>query len=134
MVVCYITWHTNTHIILLFYVWDYLYTYYAITFFDFFWPTHFRLVHVIWDFRQWDVMTKVRYHLMVPIYNLRTLEVEHDLETCQRPWSTWILTLWASQGPKNWKWSIKKQRTFFIISHGWKSQMTWTSLKFSKNW
>ena len=90
MVVCYITWHTNTHIILLFYVWDYLYTYYAITFFDFFWPTHFRLVHVIWDFRQWDVMTKVRYHLMVPIYNLRTLEVEHDLETCQRPWSTYL--------------------------------------------
>ena len=38
--------------------------------------------------KQWDVMTKVRYFLMVQIYNLRTLEVEsleHDLETCQRP-------------------------------------------------
>jgi hypothetical protein len=31
------------------------------------------------------VMTKVRYFLMVQIYNLRTLEVEHDLETCQKP-------------------------------------------------
>ena len=37
------------------------------------------------DFRPWDVMTKVRYFLMVQIDNLRTLEVEHDLETCQRP-------------------------------------------------
>ena len=44
-----------------------------------------RLVHVVWDFRPWDVMTKVRYFLMVQIYYLRTLEVEHDLETCQRP-------------------------------------------------
>ena len=53
-----------------------------------------RLVHVVRDFRPWDVMTKVRYFLMVQIYNLRTLEVEHDLETCQRP----LGTLWASQG------------------------------------
>ena len=40
-----------------------------------------RLVHVVLDFRPWDVMTKVSYFLMVPIYNLRTLEVEHDLKT-----------------------------------------------------
>ena len=45
----------------------------------------YRLVHVVWDFRPWDVMTKVPYFLMFQIYNLRTLEVEHDLETCQRP-------------------------------------------------
>ena len=59
---------------------------------------------------------------------MRTPEVEHDLETCQRPWSTWILTLWASQGPENWKWSIKKNNLlsslrkhkgyFFIIFSG----------------
>ena len=44
-------------------------------------------VHVVWDFRPWDVITKVTYFLMVQI--LRTLQVEHDLETCQRPefWS-----------------------------------------------
>ena len=45
----------------------------------------FKLVHVVWDFRPWDAITKVSYFLMVQIYNLRTLEVEHDLETCQRP-------------------------------------------------
>ena len=44
-----------------------------------------RLVHVVWDFRPWDVMTKVRYFLMVQIHSLRILEVEHDLETSQRP-------------------------------------------------
>ena len=33
--------------------------------------------------------------------------VEHDLETCSRPWSTWILALWPSQGPKSYKWSTK---------------------------
>ena len=31
------------------------------------------LVHVVWDFHLWDVMTKVHYFLMVQIYNLRTL-------------------------------------------------------------
>ena len=36
-----------------------------------------RLVHVVWDFCPWDTMTKVRYFLMVQIYNLRTLEVEY---------------------------------------------------------
>ena len=41
-----------------------------------------KLVHVVQDFRPWDVMTKVHYFLMVQIDNLRTLEVEHDLETC----------------------------------------------------
>ena len=46
--------------------------------------------------------------LMVQTHNLRNLEVEHDLETSSRPWSTWILTLWASQGPENWKWNIRK--------------------------
>ena len=30
-------------------------------------------------------MSKVRYSLIVQIYILRTLKVEHDLETCQRP-------------------------------------------------
>ena len=54
-------------------------------------------------------------------------EVEHDLETCQRPWFTWILTPWASQGPKNWKWSIKKYRTFVITSMHKNCQTTWTS-------
>ena len=44
-----------------------------------------RIVHVVWDFRPWDIMTKVRYFLMFQIYNLRTLEVEHDLESCQKP-------------------------------------------------
>ena len=39
-----------------------------------------RLVHVVRDFRPWDVITKVRYFLMAQIYNLRTLEVELDLE------------------------------------------------------
>ena len=68
---------------------------------------HRRLVHVVRDFRPWDVMTKVRYFLTVQIYDSRTLEVEHDLETCQRPWSTWIFTLWASQEPENWIWSLK---------------------------
>ena len=48
----------------------------------------FIIIHVVWDFRPWDVMTKVRYFFMVQIYNLRILEVEHDLETCQRPLST----------------------------------------------
>jgi hypothetical protein len=49
------------------------------------WKIDKRLVHVVWDFRPWDVMTKVHYFLMIQIYDLRTLEVEHDLETCQRP-------------------------------------------------
>ena len=84
--------------------------------------------HVVWDFRLWDVMTKVCYFLMVQTHNLRTLEVEHDLETCSRPWSTWILTLWASQGPQNWQWSIKEQHTFGITFHGRKSQTTWKGL------
>ena len=44
-----------------------------------------RLVHVIRDFHPGDVMTKVCYFLIVQIYNLMSLEVEHDLETCQRP-------------------------------------------------
>ena len=44
-----------------------------------------KLVHVVQAFRPRDVITKVRYILMVQIDNLRTLEVEHDLETCQRP-------------------------------------------------
>ena len=35
--------------------------------------------HVVWDFRPSDVMTKVRYFLMVQIHNLRTLEVELSL-------------------------------------------------------
>ena len=34
--------------------------------------------YVVWDFRPWDEMTKVHYFLMVQIYNLRTVEVEHD--------------------------------------------------------
>ena len=89
--------------------------------------------HVVWDFRPWNVMTKVCYFLMVQTYNLRTLEVEHDLETCSRPWSTWILTLWASQGPENWKWSIKKYRAFVITSYERKSQTTWTSLLVTKS-
>ena len=55
-------------------------------------------------------------------------EVAYDLETCQRPWSTWILTLWASQKPENWKWSIKKYRTFVITSVYENRQTTWTSL------
>ena len=33
-----------------------------------------KLVHVVWDFRPWDIMTKVRYFLMVQDDNLRTLE------------------------------------------------------------
>ena len=45
----------------------------------------YRLVHVVLDFGPWDVMTKVRYFLMVQIYNLGILEVEHDLETSKRP-------------------------------------------------
>ena len=45
----------------------------------------FRLVHVIWDFCSWDVMTKIRYFLMVQIHKLKILEVVHDLETYQRP-------------------------------------------------
>ena len=44
----------------------------------------YRLVHVVWDFRPWDVMTKVPYFLMVQIYNLKTLEVEHDLDKIWR--------------------------------------------------
>ena len=44
----------------------------------------YRLVHVVLDFRPWDVMTKVSYLLMVRIYNLRTLEVEHYLELIWR--------------------------------------------------
>ena len=39
------------------------------------------------------------------------LEVEHSLnmmgETFKKPWSTWIVTLWAFQGHKNWKWRNK---------------------------
>ena len=57
---------------------------------DNFFTGFIRLVLVVWDFCPWDVMTKVRYFLMVQIYNFRTLEVEHDLETCQRPWYMYL--------------------------------------------
>ena len=60
-------------------------------------------------------------------------EIEHDLETCQRSWSTWILTLWASQGPKDWKWSIKKYRTFVITSIYENRRRKWTSLLIIRN-
>ena len=50
--------------------------------------TNWQLVHVVQDFRPWNVVTEVRYFVMVQILNLRTPEVEHDLETCQKPWST----------------------------------------------
>ena len=73
-------------------------------------------------------MSKVRYSLIVQIYILRTLKVEHDLETFQRPWSTWVVTLWAFQRPKHWKWSIKKYRTFVIMSMDENCRTTWTSL------
>ena len=43
-------------------------------------------------------------------------EVEHDLETCQRPRSTQILILWAFQGSKYWKWSFKEYCAFVILS------------------
>ena len=46
------------------------------------------------------------------------LEVEYDLkldlETCQRPWFTNILILWASQGPKNLK---KKHKEISHFCH-----------------
>ena len=67
----------------------------------------YKVFYVVRNFHPWDVMTKVHCFLMVQTYNLRTLEVEHNLETCSRPWSTWILTLWASQGSKNWNEALK---------------------------
>ena len=36
----------------------------------------------------------------------RTKENKHDLETCQKPWFIWILTLWTSRRTKNWKRTI----------------------------
>jgi hypothetical protein len=77
-------------------------------------PVNKRIVYVVRDFRTWDVITKVHYFWWFKfiIWGLKRLNthVEHDLETCQRPWSTTsILTLWASQRHENWKWSIKNQ-------------------------
>ena len=53
-------------------------------------------------------------------------EVEHDLETCQRPRSPQILSLWTSQGPENWKWSFKKYRTFIILFMDENCRNYWT--------
>ena len=93
---------------------------------------NFRFVHVIRDFCPWDLMIKLRYFLMVQIYNLRTLEVEHDLETCQRPWSTWVLTLWASHGPENGKWSIKNNYYCHYVS--WTKIPDDMNKSIHKNW
>ena len=50
------------------------------------------------------------YYFMIQIYDMRTLEVENGLETCQISWLTQILTPWVSQVPNNLKWKIWKKR------------------------
>ena len=40
-----------------------------------------RLVHVVCDFRPWDViLKKVRYFVMLQIHIFKELEVKHELE------------------------------------------------------
>ena len=41
--------------------------------------------HLVRRFSYMDVMTKVRYFLIIQIHDLGTLEVEYDLVTFQRP-------------------------------------------------
>ena len=57
---------------------------------------------------------KVRYFLMVQIYNLRILEVEHDLETCSRTWSTNYFNFDPTGISKAQKLKMKHQKiTYF---------------------
>ena len=64
-----------------------------------------RFVHDVWDFRPWDVMTKVRYFLMAQFHKLRILEVDNDLETYTK---TLIYLNFDPMGvSRGQKWKIK---------------------------
>ena len=50
-----------------------------------FWTMIFKVVHVVWDFRPWDVMTKVHYFLML-------------LSQFSGPWDTQRVKIQVDQG------------------------------------
>ena len=88
----------------------------------------FRLVHVVLQFSSMESTIFFGYSNSWFEDSWDWTLLEHDLETFQRPWSTWVVTPWAFQGPKNWKWSIKNYRTFVITSMDENCRTTWTSL------
>ena len=52
-----------------------------------------------------------RIFFVIQIHDLRTLEVKIGLENCQRSWFTHMLTLRASQEPKNLKGELLRWKS-----------------------
>ena len=81
------------------------------------------------NFRSWTKWRKYNIFWWFKLMIFGLWRVKHDLETWQRPWFTQILTLWASQGPQNRKWNLKKYCTLHKNLMDENYQTTWTSKK-----